>query len=217
MNYENPYKDKEKDFESAQKMNRIATHVFAPIYPVIAEQIKTKFGIINGDCIDIGSGPAALAIALAEITNLQIHAMDVSPHSCDIAGKNVEEKGLQGRVKPVIGDVEKMPFENDFADLMISRGSVFFWDDLVGAFNEIYRVLKPGGRTYIGGGFGTAELKKSIFEKMVRKNENFLEESKQRMAPGNLERIITSIKQSGIEKYDITRGDEGFWIHITKE
>ncbi len=40
------------------------------IYPVIANQILERTGITRGACLDVGSGPAPLAIALAWISNL---------------------------------------------------------------------------------------------------------------------------------------------------
>ena len=217
MNHDNPYKDDEKDLKTAKSMDEISKTVFAPIYPLIAGQIKEKFNITDGNCIDIGSGPAALSIALARITNLQINAMDASKHSFKIAGNNIVDQELEDRIATVIGNVEKMPFEDNFADLIISRGSIFFWDDLIKAFNEILRVLKPGGKTYIGGGFGNAELKEAIFEEMAKENDSFSKKGKGKLTPENIKRIKNAVEQSNIQKYDITHGDAGFWIHITKE
>jgi ubiquinone/menaquinone biosynthesis C-methylase UbiE len=51
----------------------------------------------------------------------------------------------------------------------MSRGSVFFWEDHCKAFQEIYRVLKPGGVAIIGGGFGSNELKDQIAAEMEKK------------------------------------------------
>ncbi|MCD4742527.1 MAG: class I SAM-dependent methyltransferase [Desulfobacteraceae bacterium] len=217
MDYDNPYKDDEKDLEVAKSMDEISKTVFVPIYPLIAGQIKEKFNITDGNCIDIGSGPAALSIALARITNLQINAMDASKHSFKIAVNNIADQDLEGRIAAVIGKAEKLPFEDNFADLIISRGSIFFWDDLIKAFNEILRVLKPGGKTYIGGGFGNAELKEAIFEEMAKKNDSFSKKGKGKLTPENIERIKKAVEQSNVQKYDITHGDKGFWIHITKE
>ena len=220
MKQENPYKNDKKDLEAAMSMNEISKTVFAPIYPFIANQIKEKFNIIDGNCIDIGSGPADLAISLARITNLQISAMDASKYSFEIAENNIVNQGLGSRISTVIGCAEKMPFKDNFADLIISRGSIFFWDDLTKAFNEILRVLKPGGETYIGGGFGNAELMKSCFKEVAKINDSFFKKGKGKLTPDNIKQIIIRIEkaaeQSNILKYNITRGDAEFWIHITK-
>ncbi|CCK79098.1 MULTISPECIES: class I SAM-dependent methyltransferase [Desulfobacula] len=217
MTTENPYKDDTEDRKAARAMDEIVKTVFAPIYPLIAEQIKSKHGIVTGNCIDLGSGPAALSIALARITDLNLYALDQSVHSYAIATANIEEQGLAERITPVRGNVEDMPFDDNYADLIVSRGSVFFWEDLKAAFNEIYRVLKPGGKTHIGGGFGSAELKKSIFMEMAKKDGEFAQKSKGRMNPENMKRIKTALNNSHASQYDMTQSDAGFWIHITKE
>ena len=217
MAHDNPYKNDEKDLKTAKSMDEIAKTVFAPIYPLIAGQIKEKFNVIDGNCIDIGSGPAALSIALARITNLQIHAMDASKHSFKIAENNIADQDFENRIAAVIGSAEKMPFEDSFADLIVSRGSIFFWDDLVKAFNEILRVLKPGGKTYIGGGFGSTELKEVIFKEMAKKNDSFSKKGKGKLTPETIKQIKNAAGQSNIREYGITHGDAGFWIHITKE
>ena len=46
----------------------IAEIAFAPIYPYLAEQMVEKYGITSGMCVDVGSGPGSLAIALARVT-----------------------------------------------------------------------------------------------------------------------------------------------------
>ncbi|MBU1343931.1 MAG: class I SAM-dependent methyltransferase [Proteobacteria bacterium] len=217
MPVDNPYTDDQNDQKAALEMDEIARTIFAPIYPVIAEQIKATHGITAGTCIDLGAGPCALSIALARMTDLRLFAVDKSPHSHAIAMGNVKEQGLENRITPVKADISNMPFEDNYADLMVSRGSVFFWEDLVSAFNEIYRVLKPGGKTHIGGGFGTVELKNAIFEKMAQKKDGFEERSKKRGGPENMKRIKTALDESLAGKYKMTQSDIGFWIHIKKE
>jgi len=217
MPVENPYIDDENDKKAAMDMDAIAKTLFAPIYPVIAEQITSMHGITTGNCIDLGAGPGALSISLVRITGLHLYAVDKSLHSFDIATKNIKNAGLEDRITPVRSDIAKMPFENNFADLMISRGSIFFWQDLTGAFNEIYRVLKPGGKTYIGGGFGTPELKKTIFAEMAKKKNGFEEITQKRMSPENMQRIRTALDQSLAHQYKMKQSEIGLWIHITKE
>jgi SAM-dependent methyltransferase len=48
-----------------------------------------------------------------------------------------------------------MPLPDNSADLVVSRGSIFFWDSPAKGLQEVYRVLRPGGHAYIGGGAGS--------------------------------------------------------------
>ncbi len=142
-----------------ERMDNLSKGIFKDIYPLIARQIIERCGIKKGICIDIGSGPGALAVALAKITDLNIYSLDISAEMHVIAKKNIEREGLIHRIFPVIGNVHQLPFSDNFADLIVSRGSMFFWKDKKTSFKEIYRVLRSGGRVYIGWGFGSAELK----------------------------------------------------------
>jgi ubiquinone/menaquinone biosynthesis C-methylase UbiE len=217
MPVDNPYLDDEEDKKAAMDMDAIVKTLFAPIYPVIAEQITSMHGITAGNCIDLGAGPGALSISLARATNLHLYAVDKSPHSIAIATQNIKDAGLGDRITPMKSDIASMPFEDDFADLMVSRGSIFFWQDLTEAFNEIYRVLKPGGQTHIGGGFGTPELKKFIFEEMAKKNDGFEDRSKKRGGPEAMKRIKDALDKTLPGRYRMVQSEIGFWIHITKE
>jgi len=69
--------------------------------------------------------------------------------------KLAREKGLAERLFAVVGKAEQLPFPDNSVDLVVSRGSIFFWDDPAQGLREVYRVLRPGGKAYIGGGAGS--------------------------------------------------------------
>jgi len=71
--------------EKAGDMNSIAKTLFAPVYPMIAKQAIQRFGITTGTCIDLGSGPASLSIAIANASDLQVIALDLSEEMQDVA------------------------------------------------------------------------------------------------------------------------------------
>ena len=150
--------DKHDDFgsilEKAKEYALIANEAFAPIYPVIARQIVDRCRVLSGLCIDVGSGAANLAMALAGITSLNLCALDFSPHIQAIARENIARERLGARVLPVVGDVHRMPFRDGVAALIVSRGSMRFWRNKPAAFREFRRVLQPGGTGYVGGGIG---------------------------------------------------------------
>ena len=216
MSKDNPYADKDKDYETAIAMDKIAKGIFAPVYPLLAEQIVEAHGITRGICVEIGTGPGPLAIALAKITDLEIYALDQSEHAVGFGKDNAAEQGVADRIHFVQEDVVSMPFEDNYADLIVSRGSLFFWQDLTAAFNEIFRILKPGGKTHIGGGFGNKEVKNKIFEAMAKKDGNFAKKVGGRMGPENLARFKAALEDSLVDKYEISQTDAGLWIYISK-
>jgi ubiquinone/menaquinone biosynthesis C-methylase UbiE len=196
--------------------DRIARDVFAPVYPVIAEQIRNRTGVTKGVCLDIGTGGGYLGIALAGITDLEFYLMDKSFEMLEIAYTNVVVSGLQKRVRTIQGDVHRIPQGDGSVNLVISRGSLFFWEDKARAFAEIYRVLAPGGSAYIGGGMGTGELFDKIKVEMDRRRHEFSPDPQGERFADHREAYRQALADAGIENYSMTRNGEGSWIQIRK-
>ncbi|GAA5261398.1 hypothetical protein KTGMC3_P0100 [Methanocalculus sp. MC3] len=208
--------DKPFNADGAKKMDSIAKGPFAPIYPIIADQIMDVCKITSGSCIDLGCGPAHLAIAVARVSDLAIDAVDSSPDMLTIATENIKEAGLSGCVRVVNGDVHALPYEDSSVDIIISRGSLFFWNDLNKAFLEIYRVLRPNGRTFIGGGFGTDALKEEIFRKMRSIDPKWEKNAEKRLKMQQSDKIPKALEAAGVADYEIRRDLAGFWIIMRK-
>ena len=207
-----------------EKMDAVSKGPFAPVYPLIAQQITKKFCINEGVCIDVGAGPASLSIALAKITNLKIYAMDISDDMCRKAQENIYEEGFYGQIIPVHGDVQNIPFKDNFADLVVSRGSMPFWQDLSTSFKEINRVLKPEGVGYIGGGFGSSKMKQKIEREINEEKRNKKVKNKiidfeeyydhpKKINPTTLEKTVNG---ANIDSYHIINDDSGLWVVIQK-
>ncbi len=203
--------------KEAEKYADIVDTVFAPLYPVLAKLLIDKFKLDSGICVDIGSGTGALAIEIAKISNLTLYAVDHADEIQNIAEEKVTEAGMGHRIKITRADAHSLPFEDNFADVIVSRGSVFFWKKLSYAFNEIYRVLKPGAYACIGSGSGSKEIGEEIKEKMAARNPNFIKDGKQRLNPEVEKRLEKALKKSIISQYKTTRDATGFWITFAKE
>lgn len=202
---------------NAVEFDKIAREVFAPVYPVIAEQIKHKTGIIRGTCLDIGCGGGYLGIAMTGITELDVYLFDASQEMLKIAAGNIASRGLEQRIQTLPGDVHKIPLDDNSIDLVISRGSVFFWRDRQKAFQEIHRVLKPGGVAFVGGGFGTEALKEQITSVMEKKNKNWREKLKKNIGENAVEGFAETLRKAGIITFEIDRNEAGLWIIIRRE
>ena len=74
---------------------------------------------------------------------------------------------MKYRTSTILGDVQNIPIEDESINLVISRGSLWFWEDKKKSFEEIYRVLTDGGIAYIGCGFGDEKTKNEVYEKMT--------------------------------------------------
>lgn len=199
-----------------KEFDYIANNVFAPIYPIIAKQIKNNTKIDEGKCVDIGSGAGYLAIPLAKITNLYMYIYDLNEGMIELAKENIVKNKLCNRAEAICGDVHNMPFEDESIKLVISRGSVFFWENKIEAFKEINRILMPGGIAYIGGGFGSKELEDEIETKMCQINDNWKTEHKERVGNNEPEEYKKILMDANINNFTISKNGKEFWITIKK-
>lgn len=56
--------------------------------------------------LDLGTGSGCIALAVAqEQPRAEVHASDISPEALEVAGRNAEENGLEGRVSFYPGDL----------------------------------------------------------------------------------------------------------------
>ncbi|MCP2604899.1 class I SAM-dependent methyltransferase [Candidatus Aminicenantes bacterium AH-873-B07] len=208
----------QKKENKAEAFDKIARTLFKNVYPYLAKQIKQDYSINEGICVDVGAGPAYLSIELAKITDLKIYALDIDPDAIKIAKKNIKKVGLTGRIKAVLGDVHKMPFPDNFADLVVSRGSFIFWKDKVKAFKEIYRILKPGGIAFIGGGMGR------LLPQAERERIRLIMERENIGPPANLRVSIKEmgeiLRKAGIFNFEIYSHEGcicGLWTEFKKK
>ena len=145
--------------------------ILKPVYKPLAAEIAEKFDLAEkkGIAIDLGSGPGDLIIELCRITkNLHWVNADINPDYFPEFIKRASDAGFGNRVSAMFADAKYLPFRDDYAEIIVSRGSFQMWGDLKAGLSEVYRVLKPGGTAYIGRGFSTdlpVEVAKEIRSK----------------------------------------------------
>lgn len=201
--------------KKAQSFDKIVREVFAPIYPILASQILEKTKKENGHCLDIGCGTGALGRAVAQLSTLHISFFDQSQEMLKYAMKYAINEDLLARSDFVLGDVHKLPFEDKTMELIISRGSSPFWSDWDQAYQEIYRVLKPNGHAYIGGGFGNKELREKIVKTMNERNKKWNKPFKEKVLCER-EKLTDILHKLPASQSHIINDESGFWVHIIK-
>jgi ubiquinone/menaquinone biosynthesis C-methylase UbiE len=185
------------------------------IYEYLAQQIIQDYGITDGRCLDIGTGQGNMGLALAKRTSLQLSLLDVNQESLAIALVSSEESGLQSRVNIIKSGVEQMPFLDNYFNLIVSRGSVFFWQSQTDGFREAYRVLRPGGVAYIGGGTSRLmpkEEREAFFQWARPRHRDSIPDWEKKNSEPYLRECL---ENAGISNYKITK-ETGTWIEIRK-
>ncbi len=103
----------------------------------------------NGKILDVATGTADLAIALAALKDVHITGIDISGGMLAIGEKKVQQQKLHKRIKLQQADSEKLPFDNDSFHLATAAFGVRNFEHLEKGLSEIYRVIKQGGRVII--------------------------------------------------------------------
>jgi SAM-dependent methyltransferase len=122
------------------------------------DRLKTNYGLLGAletfappslkgkRVLDVGCGPGFWARLLIPL-GADYTGIDVSPRSVELARRSLELYGLRGTVQ--IGNAEALPFDDASMDAVVSEGVIHHTPDTQACIDEIYRVLRPGGRAAV--------------------------------------------------------------------
>lgn len=132
-------------------------------------------GITGGDVLEVGPGPGYVGLELAKkIHPSSLTGCEISPAMLEFAKKNAAEYNIAARYMQ--GNCMDMPFEDMSFDAVISNGSLHEWEKPIRAFDEIYRVLRAGGRYCI------TDLRRDVHP--LKKTLVYLSTQPKEMRPG---------------------------------
>jgi len=133
---------------AAHLYDAIAQTAIDSYYKEVAEQVIAH--VSRGTLLDIGTGPGYLPISIAKrAQQITIVGIDSSEALVKIARTNAERAGFSDRIQFIVGDGNRLEFEDDSWDMVISTGSLHAWKHPVRVIDECHRVLKPGGEVWL--------------------------------------------------------------------
>ena len=124
------------------------------IYPYVVTDMLRYCKPGKGLWVDLGSGDGGIGLELARESGSTVVLIDPNAEALGKAVRKATEAGVKRWVFAVAGCAEALPLPDGIADLVVSRGSIFFWDDPPEGLREVYRILRRGARAMIGGGLG---------------------------------------------------------------
>src|ERR1039457_3407687 len=141
--------------------NHFAPRLFAPLprrYDRLAELLSRgrsgRWRRAMGDRIlpdrpglilDVASGPAGVAIQLADRSGGRVVGIDLTLDMLGQGRRNVNERAMADRVQLVAGRAEQMPFADATFDALTFTYLLRYVDDPQATLRELARVVKPGG------------------------------------------------------------------------
>ena len=118
--------------------------------------------------LDLGSGAGFDAFIAAKIvgpTGLVI-GVDMTPEMVSKARRNAM-KSCHKNVEFRLGHIEKLPIDDSSIDVVISNCVINLVPNKAKAFNEVYRVLRSGGRLAISDMVTNVELPESVRQELA--------------------------------------------------
>ena len=97
--------------------------------------------------LEIAPGPGYFAIELAKSGDYRVTGLDISKTFVELARERAAEQKV--KVDFQLGNASDMPFEDESFDFTLCRAAFKNFSEPVRAIEEMYRVLKPGGRAMI--------------------------------------------------------------------
>lgn len=202
--------------EEAGKMEKMAKGPFASVYPILAKKIVGESEVKSGICLDVGSGGGQLGLCIGEISDFNIVAFDNNEYALEYARENAKLTGIKDKFSVLCGDVHEIQMESNSVDLCVSRGSFWFWEDGAKAFTEIYRVLKPKAKAFVGCGFGTKDMLDEVIKKMNSLNPEWSSMREKMFKDNPVEKYEGFLKAANIKDYTVEETESGRWFIFEK-
>lgn len=113
----------------------------------------------NEVCVDLGSGRGTDVLRMAgEVgENGFVYGIDISEGMLAKAEKNARKLGVKN-VKFIHTTLEDLKIESNTVDLIISNCTINHASDKLKVWQEVHRILKPGGRFVVSDIYSTKEV-----------------------------------------------------------
>ena len=95
--------------------------------------------------LDVATGTGDLAINLTKTNAKRIVGLDISEGMLEVGRSKIAKRNLSNTIEMIIGDSEKLPFEDNSFDAITVAFGIRNFENLEKGLSEILRVLKPSG------------------------------------------------------------------------
>ena len=114
-------------------------------HDVMVERLAPALTEPGSSALDVATGTAAVAIAIAGRYGCRVTGVDQSPEMLDRGRAQVEAAGLGERIELAEARAEELPFDDASFDAVTHTYLLRYVDDPAATLAELARVLRPGG------------------------------------------------------------------------
>ena len=158
----------------------------------------------GGRILEIGCG-AGWELLHWVRNGMQATGLDLSASALELAKKNFEHNKLKADFKH--GSAEKLPFSDASFAVVASLGVPHQTESTERAVAEVHRVLRPGGKAFIGGGAGSGYPKWAV-EKLIQERKTQMqgedaEKWKRFVELRHPEQMKKWAEEAGLSEYEV--------------
>lgn len=174
--------------------------------------------------LDVACGPGTLTLDAAKIAH-KVTGVDFSEAMINIL-QNTIDTGSISNINAQCCDGQALPFDDETYDAAFSMFGLMFFPDRMRGFREIYRTLKPGGKTVISSWAPTQDspVMMAVFGALRAINPEIPEPQTDIDSLENPDVFEAELKQAGFNEVAIKRvsksmsadSAEAFWQDMTK-
>ena len=141
--------------KQSQKPSGLVGRVITKIWSFYFKKLSLwaiKQTTISGNyrSLEIGyGGGSTIKNLLALNKHLEVHGIDISKESYRTAQRVHSDSIRKGSVQLKIGNVENIPYQNNYFDRVFAIQTHIFWKDIKKSFQEVYRVMSSNSTLII--------------------------------------------------------------------
>lgn len=197
--------------ESGEKFEQHAENILAPVYQYFVKDIEQIWqrSVRDSVVLEIGCGPGFMTEQLCLAGARHVMALDIS---AGMLSRAMERNKRFSQVSYLVADASAIPLKNNSVDIVFSRGSIFFWNDINRSFQEISRCLTNEGIMLVGGGYGMS-TPSGIIDNILLNVDMASKKSIPRL---DLDELIQTASCYSSNCEIISRPKRGFWLKAIK-
>lgn len=188
---------KPKVDEYGNKMLEIMNNRHNPLYIWGLQHISIDRA---SHILDIGCGGGKNLYNMSEIAKeAKLYGIDYSEASIRKSAQVNKEKIESGKIELTVGSVERLPYKQNFFDIVTAFETVYYWPDIVKSFTNVYKILKSGGKFLVCNEDSSPDGNEELIEALD-------------MNIYSSDELKTFMEQAGFHKTEVYSTNEGRWI-----
>ncbi len=173
-----------------------------------------SFGRTSGNALELGSFAGGISYEMAHLyPQLEIVIADERADYLAYLRQELFSRKLSSQVKLLNMNLDGLLFPDDSFDLVILRGAFFFIMDRPQILTEIFRVLRPGGLAFVGGGYGK-DIPQALIDEIADESRLLNDRlGRRRVKKEELQQLLSSL---GLKNNSRIVEEGGIWLEIRK-